>query len=122
MPSKAPHPCNSPGCGAVTHDRFCALHGKTYRKQSDQRRGKTAERGYGGRWQRERQSFLALHPLCAECERKRRTTAADTVDHIVPHRGDQALMWDWANWQALCKPCHDEKTARDDGAFGRSAP
>jgi 5-methylcytosine-specific restriction protein A len=40
-----------------------------------------------------------------------------TVDHIVPHRGDQKLFWDEANWAALCKPCHDAKTARE-GRWG----
>jgi 5-methylcytosine-specific restriction protein A len=38
---------------------------------------------------------------------------ATVVDHIVPHRGDQRLFWDEANWAALCKPCHDAKTARE---------
>jgi len=52
------------------------------------------------------------HPLCVACEGKGMVTAANEVDHIVPHRGDQALMWDEANWQALCKPCHSAKTAR----------
>jgi 5-methylcytosine-specific restriction protein A len=28
------------------------------------------------------------------------------------------LFWDGANHQALCKPCHSTKTAREDGAFG----
>lgn len=28
-------------------------------------------------------------------------------------------MWDECNWQPLCKPCHDSKTAREDGGFGR---
>ncbi|MGN0150610.1 MAG: HNH endonuclease, partial [Clostridia bacterium] len=36
------------------------------------------------------------------------------VDHIVPHRGDERLMWDENNWQALCKPCHDNKTGKED--------
>jgi 5-methylcytosine-specific restriction protein A len=45
--------------------------------------------------------------------------AASVVDHIVPHRGDERLMWSESNWQSLCKPCHDAKTAREDGGFGR---
>jgi 5-methylcytosine-specific restriction protein A len=40
------------------------------------------------------------------------------VDHIIPHKGDKDLFWDSNNWQPLCKTCHDEKTAREDGAFG----
>lgn len=29
------------------------------------------------------------------------------VDHIDPHRGDMKKFWDSANWQSLCKTCHD---------------
>ena len=36
----------------------------------------------------------------------------------LPHQGDQALFWNASNWQALCKRCHDAKTAREDGGFG----
>jgi 5-methylcytosine-specific restriction endonuclease McrA len=40
------------------------------------------------------------------------------VDHIVPHKGDQTLFWDRANWRPMAKACHDSKTAREDGGFG----
>lgn len=33
-------------------------------------------------------------------------------------RAAQSLFWDQNNWQALCKPHHDAKTAREDGGFG----
>jgi 5-methylcytosine-specific restriction protein A len=39
------------------------------------------------------------------------------VDHVVPHRGDAVLFWNKRNWAALCKPCHDAKTARE-GRWG----
>jgi 5-methylcytosine-specific restriction endonuclease McrA len=79
------------------------------------RSGKTtAQRGYGGRWQKARLTFLSKNPLCAECQRSGRTTAATAVDHIVPHRGNSELFWDTTNWQPLCKPCHDEKTLRGE--------
>ncbi len=45
---------------------------------------------------------------------------ADVVDHIIPHKGDQSLFWDSSNWQPLCKHHHDQKTAREDGGFGRA--
>lgn len=73
----------------------------------------TAQRGYGGKWQRARLGYLAKHPLCRMCEAKGRVTAANVVDHIVDHRGDQKLFWDTSNWQPLCKPCHSEKTAAE---------
>ncbi|GLQ55433.1 hypothetical protein GCM10010862_26920 [Devosia nitrariae] len=70
------------------------------RKRYDHQRGKTAERGYGGRWQRERGMFLNQNPLCIKCQKEGRITAASVVDHIIPHQGDPLLMWDWSNWQA----------------------
>ena len=54
------------------------------------------------------------NPLCVKCDRP---TAATVVDHIVPHKGDLELMWNSANWQALCKWHHDRRV--DEGDFGR---
>jgi len=50
---------------------------------------------------------------------KLRLTAANVVDHRIPHRGDEELFWDESNWQAMAKECHDRKTAAEDGCFGR---
>jgi 5-methylcytosine-specific restriction protein A len=70
---------------------------------------KTAERGYGGRWQRERKTFLARQEnvLCVMCQAEGRVTLATVVDHKVAHRGNETLMWDQDNWQALCAQHHD---------------
>lgn len=57
-------------------------------------------------WRNGRELFLAQHPLCCICERNGRTTAANTVDHIKPHKGDLALFFSWSNWQSLCAACH----------------
>ena len=59
------------------------------------------------RWKRRREAFLQTHPLCVMCEAAGRATLATVVDHIKPHRGDPELFFDEANWQPLCKPCHD---------------
>ncbi len=58
-------------------------------------------------WRRERARFLALHQLCSLCSEMGRVTPATVVDHIQPHRGNTDLFWDRANWQPLCKTCHD---------------
>lgn len=79
------------------------------------RAGKTTnQRGYDYRWQKARKQYLAEHPLCVMCEHKGITTAANTVDHIVPHRGDQRLFWDESNWQALCAPCHSGEKQKQE--------
>jgi len=54
------------------------------------------------------------------CQQRGKLTPATVVDHITPHRGDWDLFWDSSNWQPLCKPDHDHKTATEDGGFGRS--
>lgn len=72
------------------------------------------------RWRKARSAFLDRHPLCADCLSLGLMVEAREVDHIKPHRGDARLMWDRSNWQALCKPCHSRKTARE--VFGRSRP
>ena len=72
----------------------------------------TTERGYGGKWQRARIAFLKQRPLCVFCNAMGYTTAAQVVDHILPHNGDQKLFWDRKNWQPLCKACHDGIKAR----------
>ena len=73
-----------------------------------QDRRKTAERGYGGRWQKARKTFLAKpeNALCRMCQEEGRVEAATVVDHVIPHEGDQALFWDTDNWQPLCASHH----------------
>jgi 5-methylcytosine-specific restriction endonuclease McrA len=63
------------------------------------------------RWQKARRRFLRTHPVCVLCEQIGITSLADTVDHIVPHKGNEALIWDEANWQPTCKACHDSRKA-----------
>jgi 5-methylcytosine-specific restriction enzyme A len=79
----------------------------------DRMRPSAARRGYGPRWRRARAAYLARHPLCVRCQAEGRIEPSTTVDHIVPHRGDQTLFWDEANWAAMCKRCHDAKTTRE---------
>lgn len=87
--------------------------------EHDKRRGTSTERGYGWRWRKERTRFLAQHPLCSYCEAAGRVKAAEVVDHITPHKGDERLFWDRSNWQAMCKPCHDRTKQREERSGGR---
>ncbi|CAG9184237.1 HNH endonuclease [Cupriavidus respiraculi] len=120
MPSKAPRPCRHPGCPryAAGGTAYCADHAVKRSTEAEERRGSSAARGYGGKWQRERAEYLKANPICVEHRKAGRIVPATVVDHIVPHKGDQRLFWRRSNWQALCKSCHDRKTAREDGGFG----
>lgn len=91
------------------------------KREADRQRGSAASRGYGRKWQRVRLEHLKRSPLCVECHARGEVVAAAVVDHVIPHKGDQRLFWATGNWQSLCKPCHDLKTAREDGRFGGRA-
>jgi 5-methylcytosine-specific restriction endonuclease McrA len=86
------------------------------------------QRGYGVQWQRARLQYLREHPLCRMCRESGRLKPAAVVDHVVPHKGDQARFWDRSNWQPLCKPCHDstkqgfERTGRVRGCREDGTP
>jgi 5-methylcytosine-specific restriction protein A len=118
MPRAALRPCTHPGCGELVADGSrCPKHARAERVEIDRRRGSSASRGYGHKWRRYREAFLAEHPLCKACVVAGRTRPATVVDHIRPHKGDMRLFWDPKNHQALCKACHDAKTAREDGRW-----
>jgi hypothetical protein len=57
---------------------------------------------------------LARDPICMMCHR----APSIIVDHVKPHKGNWDLFMDQKNCQGLCKPCHDAKTAAEDGGFG----
>lgn len=98
MPTTRSRPCHVSTCGNV---QPCEAHPRrrTYNRRA---------------WRRLARRFLVLHPWCAECERRKRLTLATEVDHVLPHRGDDGLFWDEANWQGLCASCHGRKTGDED--------
>lgn len=71
------------------------------------RRGSARERGYTARWDRAAAAFKRDNPLCIGCEAVDRVELASVVDHVIPHKGDDALFWDQANWQPCCTKHHD---------------
>lgn len=76
-------------------------------------------RGYDHRWDKLRKTILQRDKhLCQPCLAKGRVTVATQVDHIRPKA--KGGTDDEGNLQAICKPCHDEKTARESAeAQGR---
>ena len=76
-----------------------------------------------------RPAVLAAEPLCRVClelEKQGKIAGRDVrpsteVDHIEPHKGDGKKFFDRDNLQGLCHRHHSEKTAREDGGFGRAA-
>lgn len=67
-------------------------------------------------WARLRTIVLNRDPVCTICDRYPSTVA----DHTKPHRGIWERFCDLSNLAGVCKPCHDTKTATEDGGFGNT--
>lgn len=79
----------------------------------------TAREAYGhlyrtARWQRLREQVIIDDEYtCRMCGALVGLKPYDAhVDHIDPHKGDEALFWATANLQTLCGPCHNSAKAR----------
>ncbi|MCF8483828.1 MAG: HNH endonuclease [Rhodobacteraceae bacterium] len=107
---RPPHLCQ---CGKlVPRGALCACQIASHRARNarhDAKRPTARRRGYTAEWETERKAFLIRHPHCTLCN-----APATVVDHIIPHRGNKVLFWDRANWQPLCKPCHDRHKQRQE--------
>ncbi len=112
MPIAPNRPCRFPGCPALSASSYCDKH-RSERTRYDRERGSSTERGYDSRWRRYSKQRLREHPLCEECQRQGRLTAAAVTDHIIPHRGDMTLFWDAANHESKCIACHNRKSATE---------
>jgi 5-methylcytosine-specific restriction protein A len=124
MPTRPLRPCPSPGCPSLVSGGRCAAHrtasqhaSTEARRAYDARRGSSAARGYGSRWQKYRARYLAQHPLCADPFGAHGATVvgATVVDHVVAHKGDHKRFWDPKNHQPLCASCHGRKSAIEPG-------
>lgn len=111
-----------PTLSKVTHNkprRLTTAHKAVKDTGEEWRRGKSAaQRGYGYKWQKARAGYLKKHPLCRHHEARGLIVLAKVVDHIIDHKGDDALFWDSNNWQPLCVICHNIKTASEQNQRG----
>ena len=120
MPPRSKRPCSYPGCPELTTERFCEAHKRQEAKRYDQRRGSSASRGYGSRWQRYRKMFLRENPLCVKCLESDQLVPSTDVAHIKAVSGpSDPMFWLPSNHQALCHACHSRKTVLEDGGLGR---
>ncbi|RGP37700.1 HNH endonuclease [Pseudotabrizicola alkalilacus] len=112
---RPPHLCS---CGKlVPHGALCACQiagNRARNARHDAKRPTARQRGYNAEWEKARKAFLTCHPHCTLCR-----APATVVDHIIPHKGDDALFWNRQNWQPLCKPCHDRHKQRQERSHVR---
>lgn len=130
MPYQMPHNCAYGTCGVAVPAgvRFCATHEKPTAQDKQEATTHERNRNRNEPWRKwyhtahwralrhivfERDGFM-----CVRCNRY----AATVADHIKPHKGVWAMFIDMGNLQSLCKICHDQKTATEDGGFGNALP
>jgi len=108
-PFRACPRCGKTIAGTATYCVYCdkirQQSKQEYFRQQDEKRGTSTERGYNYKWRIIRAAFLKQYPFCDMCGEK-----ATEVHHIIPHKGDSALMWDRSNLLPLCKACHSMVT------------
>jgi 5-methylcytosine-specific restriction protein A len=84
------------------------------RAAADKKRPSMAERGYDRDWFMLRAAILRANRVCSCGE------ASRVVDHVISIRERPDLRLIASNCRAMCKRCHDQRTARDQG-FGRGS-
>jgi len=71
-------------------------------------------RGYGAKWDKLRARILTRDGhLCQTCLDKGVITPATEVDHVTPKA--KGGTDEDGNLQAICSPCHKNKTTRETG-------
>ncbi|MGQ3671801.1 HNH endonuclease signature motif containing protein [Xanthobacter sp. TB0136] len=45
--------------------------------------------------------YLCTHPVCERCG-----APSVLVDHVIPHHGDDGLIFMRENMRAVCRACH----------------
>ena len=92
------HLCAEPGCPVVLEEGPGRCH--DHRAASS-----SGSRGYGTRWRRLRDAYIAEHPDCEECGEP-----AIDVDHLDEARPGDPTFYDWNNLGSKCRSCHRRKT------------
>jgi 5-methylcytosine-specific restriction protein A len=112
---QTPHLCAVPGCRNIIESGpgRCPEHADGWTRYRQSARGEQQLGGYGSRWRRLRDAYIAEHPRCQDCGRP--ATEVHHVDHALP--GDRTFF-DRRNLRALCTPCH-RKRSRERQRAGR---
>jgi 5-methylcytosine-specific restriction protein A len=126
MATAALKPCKQFGCTGLVKSGYCPKHEKNnsslrQRREYDRERNQQDHRAIykTARWSRLRQMKLRQDPFCELADlcvkRTGHPAPATVVDHIEGTAERPDLAYDMDNLRSACKPCHDSRTARDQG-------
>ncbi len=114
MAYRLPRACSVQGCPGIVREQVCSTCGPI--KRPEDRRGSSAERGYGGAWQRLRARYLLRHPLCERCKAKGLTVPAIEVHHVrYEGEGKRRTLVSMDDLESLCRACHESTKQRGGG-------
>lgn len=90
----------------------------TERKDTDMR--ELRRKAYNNTvWRRIRESYMHEHPICEECLKKGKITPAEDIHHKKSpfQKGEinYSLLLDYGNLMAVCKECHGNIHAAQQG-------
>lgn len=107
MPRKPKRPCRYQGCPKMTDGIYCAEHERIMNRHYEHfARGYDSHERYGKTWQKVRDRYIAVHPLCEMCEENGRYVKAVLVHHIKPISDGGTNEED--NLISLCFSCHEK--------------
>ena len=66
-------------------------------------------------WREIRERQLCAEPWCRRCRKRGALIAANTVNHIEPHRGDWHKFIN-GPFESLCDTCHNAEVQREERA------
>jgi len=98
---------------AKTTSELFSKGSKPKRVQTPSEQRQKHRKLYDYKWSLASKLYRQLNPFCVKCEAEGRTSFAQAVDHIVPHKGDYERFWNEQNWQSLCHACHNAKSATE---------
>lgn len=88
------------------------------RKETDMRKLRQAAYSRTD-WRKMRETYLKTHPICEDCLAKGKVTPATDVHHLKsPFKGGEvnySLLLDYDNLMSLCKECHGNRHAAEQG-------
>lgn len=99
------HSCPNYVRGSVRLCPECQVYADKDKRLQDKERDKGDERKFlhSVTWRKEREAYLAEHPLCERCLLEGREVPAYLVHHIDGNE----LNRDKSNKEALCTNCHE---------------
>jgi 5-methylcytosine-specific restriction protein A len=124
---RARKPCKKQGCPALVGDEgYCEkhvthdTHARTRRAYDLSRVGAEHRGIYSSkRWRSLRRMKLDADPFCEMKDlcvmRTGHAAPASVVDHIKSVVEHPELAYDFDNLRSCCKPCHDSRTAKEQG-------